>query len=149
MGGPFWASKDEGAWSLIKGELEQGEDAYTAARREFEEETGGPVPDGAVIALGEIRQPSGKRISAWAIETRSDSEVEFDAARIESSTFSLEWPRGSGRTREYPEIDRAHWFDAALARRKLVKGQIAFIDQLERRLQEARVPPMRAGVGDG
>jgi len=130
MGGPFWASKDEGAWSIIKGECEEREDAYAAARREFNEETGSQAPDGPVIELGEVRQPSGKRITAWAIEGG------FDPSRIKSNAFSLEWPPGSGKRQEYPEIDRADWFDATTARLKLVKGQVPFIDVLERCLHE-------------
>jgi predicted NUDIX family NTP pyrophosphohydrolase len=130
MGGPFWASKDEGAWSIIKGECNEGEDAYAAACREFEEETGAPAPDGTIIELGEVRQPSGKRITAWAIESG------FDPSRIKSNTFTVEWPPGSGKRQEFPEIDRADWFDAITARLKLVKGQAPFIDLLERRLHE-------------
>jgi predicted NUDIX family NTP pyrophosphohydrolase len=134
MGGPFWASKDEGAWSIVKGECDEGEDAYAAARREFEEETGAPAPDGAVIELGEVRQPSGKLITAWAVES------DFDPSRIKSNTFTLEWPPGSGRRQEYPEIDRADWFDATIARLKLAKGQVPFIDVLERHLRETGHP---------
>jgi predicted NUDIX family NTP pyrophosphohydrolase len=130
MGGPFWASKDEGAWSIVKGEYEEGEDPYAAARREFDEETGSPAPSGTVIELGEVRQSSGKRITAWAVES------DFDASHIKSNTFTVEWPPGSGKRQEYPEIDRADWFDAATARHKLVKGQVPFIDVLERRLRE-------------
>jgi predicted NUDIX family NTP pyrophosphohydrolase len=131
MGGPFWASKDEGAWSIIKGECDEGEDAYAAARREFNEETGAPAPDGPAIELGEVRHPSGKWIAAWAVEGG------FDPSRLSSNTFTLEWPPGSGQRREYPEIDRAGWFDATTARLKLVKGQVPFIDVLERRLHES------------
>ena len=130
MGGPFWASKDEGAWSIIKGECGEGEDLYDAARREFEEETGAPAPDGPVIELGEVPQPGGKRIIAWSIESG------FDPSGIRSNTFNLEWPPGSGKRQEFPEIDRADWFDGTTARLKLVKGQAPFIDVLERRLDE-------------
>ena len=126
MGGPFWARRDEGGWSLVKGEYEENEDPFAAARREFLEETGREPPDGPTLELGEVRQPSGKRIAAWAIE------ADFDASDIRSNTFTLEWPRGSGRQREFPEIDRAGWFDTQTARRKLVKGQLPFIDLLER-----------------
>jgi predicted NUDIX family NTP pyrophosphohydrolase len=128
MGGPFWARRDEGGWSLVKGEYEEHEDPFAAARREFLEETGREPPDGPTLELGEVRQPSGKRIAAWAIE------ADFDASDIRSNTFTLEWPRGSGRQREFPEIDRAGWFDTQTARRKLVKGQLPFIDLLERAL---------------
>jgi predicted NUDIX family NTP pyrophosphohydrolase len=126
MGGPFWARKDEGAWSIVKGEYEEGEDPLVAARREFVEETGGEPPAGPMVALGEVRQPSGKRISVWAVEG------DFEADAVVSNTFTMEWPRGSGEQREFPEIDRAGWFDTDTARRKLVKGQVPFIDQLER-----------------
>jgi predicted NUDIX family NTP pyrophosphohydrolase len=125
MGGPFWARKDDGAWSMVKGEYEEPEDPFLAACREFLEETGRPPPTGPTLALGEIRQPSGKRITAWAIES------DFDPATIQSNTFTVEWPRGSGRLREFPEIDRAAWFDTMTARRKLVRGQVPFIDALE------------------
>jgi predicted NUDIX family NTP pyrophosphohydrolase len=128
MGGPFWARKDEAAWSIVKGEYEQGENAYAAARREFEEETGLPAPVGEALALGELRQRSGKRIVAWAIE------ADLDASKLSSNTFSIEWPRGSGRQREFPEIDRAEWCVPEVARRKLVRGQVGFVDELERAL---------------
>ena len=128
MGGPFWARKDEGGWSIVKGEYEEHEDPLAAARREFLEETGSEPPVGTALALGEVRQPSGKRIVAWAIES------DFDADSIRSNTFTIEWPRGSGRQQEFPEIDRARWFDTQTARRKLVKGQVPFIDLLERQV---------------
>jgi predicted NUDIX family NTP pyrophosphohydrolase len=130
MGGPFWVRKDEGGWSIFKGEFEEGEEAFAAARREFLEETGSDPPSGHTLELGEVRQPSGKRIVAWAIES------DFDAASVRSNTFTLEWPRGSGTLREFPEIDRAEWFDTATARKKLVKGQVPFIDLLERLTSE-------------
>jgi predicted NUDIX family NTP pyrophosphohydrolase len=131
MGGPFWAKKDDGAWSIIKGEYDEREDAYAAARREFEEETGSSPPHGEPLELGEVRQRSGKRVRAWAIEG------DFDPSLLRSNTFAIEWPRGSGEQREFPEIDRAEWFDAATARRKLVGGQVALLEALERRLREA------------
>jgi predicted NUDIX family NTP pyrophosphohydrolase len=130
MGGPFWARKDEGAWSIVKGEYGDGEDPFAAAQREFTEETGSPPPSGRALELGEVRQPSGKRIVAWALEG------DLDPATVVSDSFSMEWPRGSGRQQEFPEIDRAEWFEAATARRKLVAGQVPFIDLLERRLAE-------------
>jgi predicted NUDIX family NTP pyrophosphohydrolase len=139
MGGPFWEKKDDGGWSIVKGEYDEREDAYVAARREFEEETGAPPPLGAVLALGEVRQPSGKRITAWAIES------DFDPSSIQSNTFTIEWPRGSGKQQQFPEIDRAGWFDTATARLKLVKGQVAFIDKLERSLHDARRAPSAMG----
>jgi predicted NUDIX family NTP pyrophosphohydrolase len=128
MGGPFWATKDEGAWSLFKGEYGPDEEPFLAARREFEEETGSPPPDGEVLALGEVRQASGKRVVAWAIEG------DFDVAELRSNTFKVEWPPRSGRYADFPEVDRAEWFDLETARGKLVRAQAAFIDRLERTL---------------
>ena len=133
MGGPFWANKDDGAWSIVKGEYDERENAYAAARREFEEETGAPAPDGDALALGEVRQRSGKRITAWAIDS------DFDASRIDSNTFSIEWPRGSGEQREFPEIDRVEWVDCATARRKLVRGQHELVEMLRRRLGDRQI----------
>jgi predicted NUDIX family NTP pyrophosphohydrolase len=128
MGGPFWANRDERAWSIPKGEYTDTEDPLIAARREFEEETGSPPPEGAPVELGEVRQPSGKRIVAYALEG------DFDPARVRSNTFAIEWPPRSGRQAEFPEIDRAAWFDLETARGKLVKGQVPFLDALERTL---------------
>lgn len=133
MGGPFWANRDDGAWSIVKGEYDEREDAYAAARREFEEETGAPAPDGEALALGEVRQRSAKRITAWAIDS------DFDASRIDSNTFSIEWPRGSGEQREFPEIDRVEWVDCATARRKLVRGQHELVETLRRRLEDRQI----------
>jgi predicted NUDIX family NTP pyrophosphohydrolase len=130
MGGPLWANRDEGAWSIVKGEYDASEDAYAAARREFAEETGKAPPEGEPLELGEIRQRSGKRVVAWAI--RGD----LDAQQVASNTFTMEWPPRSGEQREFPEIDRAQWLDCAAARRKLVSAQVAFVDALERRLDE-------------
>ncbi len=131
MGGPLWANKDEGAWSIVKGEYDgEREDAYAAARREFAEETGAKPPDGEALALGEIRQRSGKRVVAWALAG------ELDPATARSNTFSMEWPPRSGRQQEFAEIDRVAWLDPPAARRKLVPGQAAFVDTLERRLGE-------------
>ena len=132
MGGPFWANRDDGAWSIVKGEYDEGEDAYAAARREFAEETGAPAPQGEALELGEVRQRSGKRIVAWAIES------DFDAAQIRSNTFALEWPRGSGLQQEFPEIDCVQWVDCATAERKLVKGQHELVETLQRRVSEGR-----------
>ena len=128
MGGPLWAARDDGAWSIVKGEYDGSEDAYSAARREFAEETGVAAPDGEPLALGEVRQRSGKRVIAWAIE------AEFDASRIDGNTFTLEWPRGSGKQREFPEIDRVEWIDAPAAERKLVSGQYELVRVLQLRL---------------
>src|SRR5262245_12423895 len=102
-GGPFWAKKDDGAWSIPKGEYASGEDPLAAARREFEEETGASAPAGEAIALGAFRQSSGKIVEAWAIEG------DFDTATLKSNTFTLEWPPRSGKTRQVPEVDRAAW----------------------------------------
>ena len=126
-GGPFWARKDDGAWSIPKGEYQADEDALEAARREFLEETGF-VARGPFIRLATLRQPSGKLVSAWAFEG------DFDAAAIRSNTFAMEWPPKSGRQAEFPEVDRAGWFSAEEARRKLVRGQVGFIDELSRHL---------------
>jgi predicted NUDIX family NTP pyrophosphohydrolase len=126
-GGPFWARKDDGAWSLPKGEYDPGEDPLEVARREFREELGVEPPNaGDAAALGELRQPSGKRVTAWALE--GDVDVE----RIESNTFTMEWPPRSGRIGEFPEVDRAGWFGLEEARRKLLRGQAAFLDRLLR-----------------
>jgi predicted NUDIX family NTP pyrophosphohydrolase len=123
-GGPFWARKDDGAWSIPKGEYADGDDAWAAAQREFGEELGLPVPAGPRVDFGPLKQPSGKVVTAFAV--RGDLEV-TDAR---SNTFELEWPKGSGRMREFPEVDRVAWFPVAQARTKLLKGQRAFLDQL-------------------
>ena len=128
MGGPFWVRKDEGAWSIPKGEYLPGEDPLVAARREFTEEMGIPPPDGEPIPLGEVKQPSGKVIRAWCL--RGD----FDTARLRSNTFPLEWPPRSGRIQAFPEIDRAAWFSIDAARRKLVRGQIPLLDRMLERV---------------
>jgi predicted NUDIX family NTP pyrophosphohydrolase len=132
MGGPFWARKDDHAWSLPKGEHEHGEDALTAAYREFEEETGSPPPPGEPLELGEIKQSGGKVVTAWALAG------DFDSSRLRSNNFTLEWPPRSGVMREFPELDRAGWFDADAARQKLIRGQAEFIDRLLQRLNEGR-----------
>ena len=124
-GGPFWANKDKGTWSLPKGLCEEGEDPLVAARREFKEETSLDV-DGNFIELGELRQPSQKVIHAWALER------DLDPNAITSNTFELEWPRHSGVLRTYPEIDKAGWFGIAEAREKILKGQAEFLDSLLR-----------------
>jgi predicted NUDIX family NTP pyrophosphohydrolase len=128
-GGPHWARKDEGAWSIPKGEHADGEDALDCARREFEEETGTVPPVGALVALGEVRQRSGKRVSAWA------AEGDLDAGAVRSNTFTVEWPPRSGRTQEFPEVDRAGWFAPDDARRALVPAQAAFVDRLVEHLE--------------
>jgi predicted NUDIX family NTP pyrophosphohydrolase len=127
-GGPFWVKKDHGSWSIPKGEVEEGEDPLTAARREVAEETG-LTATGEPIPLGQLRQPSGKIVHAWAM--RGD----FDPAKLKSSTVSIEWPPKSGRQQEFPEIDRAAWFTVESARRKILKGQVGFLDRLQQELR--------------
>jgi predicted NUDIX family NTP pyrophosphohydrolase len=127
-GGPFWARKDQGAWSIPKGEFEEGEEPLSAAKREFEEETGF-APDGAVIPLEPLRQPSGKLIYAWAMQH------DLDPARVRSNTFSMEWPPKSGRYQEFPEVDRAAWFSVEEAHSKILKGQAVFLAQLQEKLE--------------
>ncbi|MGH3155481.1 MAG: NUDIX domain-containing protein [Streptosporangiaceae bacterium] len=128
MGGPFWARKDARAWSIPKGEYE-GEEPLAAARREFAEEMGGPAPDGELTELGECRQPSGKVITTFAVEG------DFDLGNFHSNTFELEWPRGSGRMQEFPEVDRAEWMGLERAAGMLVKGQVPILDALVSRLR--------------
>ena len=125
-GGPLWAKKDEGAWSIPKGEIDADEEPLAAARREFEEELGSPV-SGEFIALAPIRQASGKVVHAWAVE------ADFDPATFTSGMFSMEWPPRSGRQQEFPEVDRAEWFSIDNARRKINKAQIELLDQLAHR----------------
>ena len=122
-GGPFWRNKDLGAWSIPKGEHGAAEDALAVARREFAEETGVPV-SGDFRFLGELRQPGGKIVAAWAVEG------ELAAETISSNMFEIEWPPRSGRTQAFPEIDRAAWFFVAEARQKILRGQAEFIDRL-------------------
>lgn len=123
-GGPYWATKDEGAWSIPKGELEDGDEPIGRAAREFHEELGSPAPDlAAAVPLGEVRQAGGKVVEAWAVEG------DLDADRIESHAFEIEWPPRSGRMASFPEVDRAGWFDVATARRKLLAGQLPLLDR--------------------
>ena len=122
-GGPFWTKKDAGAWSIPKGEYEAGEEALVAAAREFQEETG-LVAGGPYTPLTPIKQQGGKIVQAWAFEGDCDAEA------LTSTTFSLEWPRGSGRRQEFPEVDRAEWFTLEEARRKILPAQAAFLDEL-------------------
>ncbi|WP_055403520.1 MULTISPECIES: NUDIX domain-containing protein [unclassified Mycobacterium] len=135
-GGPFWARKDDGAWSIPKGEYAEGEDPWAAAQREFAEELGLSVPPGARLDLGELKQSGGKVVSAFAVG------ADLDVTDARSNTFELEWPKGSGRLREYPEVDRVGWFSVAQARMKLLKGQLGFLDRL-------MVDPALAGLADG
>jgi predicted NUDIX family NTP pyrophosphohydrolase len=122
-GGPFWARKDQAAWSIPKGILDENENPLDAAKREFNEETGLEA-DGAFIELGEVKQPSGKIVHAWALEK------DLDVTEITSNSFTMEWPKNSGKMREYPEIDRAGWFSLDEARTKILKGQVALLDRL-------------------
>ena len=124
-GGPLWSKKDLGAWSIPKGEYPPGEDPLAAARREFTEETGLEA-HGGFLALGEIRQPGGKTVLAWAVEG------DCDPAPVRSTTFSMEWPPRSGALREFPEVDRAEWFSIAAATEKISKGQAPLLDRLRR-----------------
>jgi predicted NUDIX family NTP pyrophosphohydrolase len=124
MGGPFWARKDDGAWSIPKGEHAPTEDPFDAAVREFAEELGAPPPDGARRELGSVRQRGGKVVTVFAVAG------DFDATQAVSNTFTIEWPPRSGRIQSFPEIDRAAWFDTDTARRKLVRGQVEFVDRL-------------------
>ena len=123
-GGPFWAKKDDGAWSIPKGEFEEDEDPLLAAKREFTEETGLALSDGELIPLQTVRQPGGKLIYAWAMNQ------DLDPAGLRSNTFSMEWPPRSGRHAEFPEIDRAAWFTIETASHKILKGQAPFLERL-------------------
>ena len=130
-GGPFWVNRDDGAWSIAKGEYGPGQDPQEAADREFAEELGQKSPSGPRIDLGELRQPSGKLIRVWAVE--GDLHVE----NIVSNEFEMEWPPHSGKMASWPEVDRAAWMSVASARRKLSKGQVGFVDRLVMQLQVA------------
>jgi predicted NUDIX family NTP pyrophosphohydrolase len=130
-GGPFWAKKDNGAWSIPKGELEEQEDALNAAKREFQEETGF-APEGNFIPLRPLKQRSGKLVYAWAVNGDCDAES------IKSNTFSMEWPPRSGKQQAFPEADRAAWFSLDVAREKILPAQIAFIEELERILESEK-----------
>lgn len=129
MGGPFWVKKDAAAWSIPKG-LYTDEKPLVAALREFEEELGSPAPDADYRELGEFRQPSGKRLTAYI------AEADFDISDVHSNTFSAEWPPRSGRFQEFPEIDVAAWVSIEVAREKLVKGQVPLLDALLARLDQ-------------
>jgi len=124
MGGPFWAKKDDHAWSVPKGEYLDDETPEAAARREFQEELGLPVPDGDLVELGEVKQSGGKVITAWALN------ADLDPADVVPGTFELEWPPKSGRLQEFPEVDRVAWFTVEDARTKIVKAQAALLDRL-------------------
>jgi len=124
-GGPLFARKDAGHWTIPKGEVEPGEELLAVARREFEEETGHPPPDGAIIELGSIVQKGGKVVHAWAIEG------DLDPANAVSNTFELSWPPGTGLRQLFPEIDRVEWFDLDEARRRVKETQIPLLERLE------------------
>lgn len=127
-GGPLWTKKDYGAWSIPKGEFGEGEEPLAAAKREFHEETGLAI-DGAFKPLQPVKQPGGKTVHAWSVEV-----ADLDASAVRSNTFSMEWPPRSGKTREFPEVDRAAWFDLATARKKILVGQLPLLDQLQQKL---------------
>lgn len=129
-GGPFWVRKDAGAWSIPKGEIGEDEEPLEAARREVAEETGAR-PDGPFIALAPVRQAGGKIVQAWAIE------ADFDPSALHSNVFSMEWPPRSGRQQSFPEVDRAAWFTIAVARQKILRGQLPFLDEIARVLPPA------------
>jgi predicted NUDIX family NTP pyrophosphohydrolase len=135
-GGPFWAKKDDGAWSIPKGIYQEDEDPLDAAKREFREETGDEV-DGAFVDLGEVKQPSRKIVHAWALAH------DFDISRIVSNTFNLEWPPKSGVIQQFPEVDKGQWFEIHEARKKILAGQQAFLEKLMERLG---YPPRNAGA---
>jgi predicted NUDIX family NTP pyrophosphohydrolase len=132
MGGPFWEQKDEGAWSIPKGEMKEGENTLEVAKREFEEELGSPPPEEPYLELGEIRQGSGKRVIVFA------APGDLDTESVLSNTFEMEWPRGSGRIQEFPEIDRAAWLSIPQAYKKLIPAQVQFLERLAQALEDAR-----------
>lgn len=132
-GGPFWARKDLGAWSIAKGEIAPDEDPLAAAIREFREETG-CTPTGDFIGLTSVKQAGGKVVHAWAVE------LDWDPAQLRSNTFEMEWPRGSGKLRSFPEVDRAEWFELDEARRRINPAQQALIDELRDRLADRAAP---------
>jgi predicted NUDIX family NTP pyrophosphohydrolase len=127
-GGPFWAKRDHGAWSIPKGECDDGEDPRSAAWREFGEELGSPAPEGDALELGEVRQKAGKIVLAWAIAG------DLDAEQIISNTFTMEWPPRSGRAQSFPEVDRAGWFSLAEARERINPAQVPLLDRLSQAL---------------
>jgi predicted NUDIX family NTP pyrophosphohydrolase len=130
-GGPFWAKKDLGAWSLPKGEYDASEDALSAARREFEEETGVRLEAGTFLPLGELKQPGGKVVTAWALEG------DIDPALVKSNLFEMEWPPKSGKRQTFQEVDRADWFSLEAAQDKILKGQAGFLARLSTVLEQA------------
>jgi predicted NUDIX family NTP pyrophosphohydrolase len=136
-GGPFWAKRDLGSWSIAKGEYLEGEDPLQAALREFFEETG-HRPAGPFLPLARRKQPSGKIVDAWAAES------DWDPSSLISNTFTMEWPKGSGKIKEFPEVDRAEWFDIAEAARRILPGQRGFLDELYEKLTGERLQALSA-----
>lgn len=126
MGGPFWARKDDGAWSIPKGEIDNNEDPLDAAKREFGEEVGA-LPAGDPISLATMRQPGGKIVHCWAIQ------ADFDPASLTSNSFRMQWPPNSGKYQEFPEVDRAAWFSMEEARRKILSSQVGLLDEVTAR----------------
>jgi predicted NUDIX family NTP pyrophosphohydrolase len=134
-GGPFWAKKDLGSWSIAKGEYDEGDDPFAAALREFFEETA-HRPPGPFLPLKQRKQPSGKIVDAWA------TECDLDPTTVVSNTFSMEWPKGSKQFKEFPEIDRAEWFEISEASRRILVGQRAFLEELHEKLTGKRLTEM-------
>jgi predicted NUDIX family NTP pyrophosphohydrolase len=130
-GGPYWAKKDLNSWSVPKGEFDESEDPFEAAKREFREETGF-LPEGEFIRLETVRQPGGKLVYTWAVEG------EIDVLQVKSNLFEMEWPPKSGKFKEFPEIDRAEWFSISVAKTKIIKGQMPIIENLETILLEKK-----------
>lgn len=123
-GGPFWRKKDEGAWTIPKGEFDDSEEPLAAAKREFKEELGSPAPEGEYLSLGSIKQKGGKTVHAWAVKG------DFDPGKLESETFTVEWPPYSKRMQEFPEVDRAEWFTPEVAKEKILAAQMPLINGL-------------------
>lgn len=139
-GGPFFAKKDAGVWSIPKGEFTEGEEPLVAAKREFAEELGSPAPDGVYLELGQARLPSGKVVHAWAVG------ADFDAGSVHSNTFKMEWPAKSGRQQSFPEVDRAAWLPLTTALTKIAKGQVPLLQTLTSQLGTTAEPPERASL---
>ncbi len=139
-GGPFWAKKDAGVWSIPKGEFGPDEDPSMAAKREFSEELGSPPPDGEYISLGSAKQSSGKVVHAWA------AEAEFNVTKLKSNTFMMEWPPKSGKQLEIPEVDRAAWVSLEAAQTKLLKGQLPLLEALAKHLGKDLTPPEQSAA---
>jgi predicted NUDIX family NTP pyrophosphohydrolase len=139
-GGPFWANKDTGTWSIPKGEFEEGEEPLAAAKREFEEEIGSPPPDGKYVSLGQAKQASGKIVEAFAVES------DFNLERFNSNMFQMEWPPKSGKQQEFPENDKAAWVTLPMAKQRLTKGQVPLLQTLASKLgEELDDDPAEAG----